>query len=433
MFEDLSRRIDHEIYLATQACLQRLHGGGGAGRRGTSTTTSHVVGAGEAKKAGAADGTATTATATATATAITGGIGTGMVVSRGGAMSLRQGLVGPAEGRARGRGRLGERQRQHGVMGNDYTGRNRSGEEEEEGEVPGPSRSTPRVVHLSRASPRRSLPPPPSLLAAHAVAHIDSRGQSHGKDTSASVVADANSKKDNYEAHLPPGPLQLHGIRNAATATTADTASRVREQVQRHTTESKQQQEPMEDIQEEEELGDPDSLSNITTVTLLVGNLPELKNFYTRVFALTPTHQEEEEKNGFTATFPFNQGRLGVTLAVDPNHHHHHHLRGGTASAALPARRRHRDVGMSVRVEDIEGVWERLRNLREGKGKGRDGNGEEGEDEDRGGDGLRFEGLDATWLQGPEDDEADGVRRRRRRIVFCDPAGYCWEVMEGSC
>lgn len=76
---------------------------------------------------------------------------------------------------------------------------------------------------------------------------------------------------------------------------------------------------------------------------------------------------------------------------------------------------RHRDAGMSVRVEDIEQVWDRLRMLQEGKGKAKEG--------DQGDDGLRFGGLAAT---------GDGTRNQHKpsRVWFSDPAGYSWEVTE---
>lgn len=261
---------------------------------------------------------------------------------------------------------------------------------------------SPRVVQIPRPSPRRSDASCGASRGSTAAAALNTSGHSNKNDTERNAIPDTNlrrlpSDSSSSEPHnlaniaKVPAPRLIH----EQFTRTAVEQSRQGQQQQQQLSKSDNTNE------EEEDLSDSSPLSNITTITLLVEALPLLKHFYERVFAVTSTHEDD-----VSVTFPFNKGRLSVTL-ID------HRQR------ARPPLARHRDVGMSVTVENIDYVWNRLRMLREGKGKGRE---EDGPTDD----GLRFGGLAATGWEEPE--KAEG----RKRILFCDPAGYCWEVTEES-
>lgn len=192
---------------------------------------------------------------------------------------------------------------------------------------------------------------------------------------------------------------------------------------------SAEEEDEDEDEEEEEDPSDDSSqLSNLSNITLLVPDVSQLKHFYERVFGVAPVHEDRA-----SVTFPFHRGRLGVTLmeyhphdddepsrsssSRPPPPPQHSNTHGAAASSMRDAPLgRHRDVGMSVLVEDIEQVWDRLRMLEEGKGKAKEGGHQDGDD------GLRFGGLAAT---------ADGTNQHKpSRVWFRDPAGYSWEVKE---
>lgn len=257
---------------------------------------------------------------------------------------------------------------------------------------------SPRVVQIPRPSPRRSN--------ASALAHAPGSGALRDNAAAESGSnAENNAIPSTKTGRLPPdgslGPEHIGSTAKQPPPPTRLTHEQFSRPAAEHSIQGQQQQQASRrdnaDEKEEKDVFDSSPLLNITTITLLVEDLPPLKHFYERVFAVAPTHEDT-----VSVTFPFNKGRLRVTLMS--------HRQG-----AQPLLARHRDVGMSVTVEDMEGVWQRLRMLNEGKGKGR-------EEDGPADDGLRFEGLAAS---GWEEPEVQG-----KRIVFCDPAGYCWEVTE---
>lgn len=309
---------------------------------------------------------------------------------------------------------------------------------------------SPRVVHISRPSPRRVDGAPP--LAHRPAGAGASRGnptvfnKASNNSSSSNVVSNTDGDKGAQLPHTSSQPRSS----TTNTSTTTTSVPRVAPREQYAQPAAQQGQQSRRGVEEEE---DPDSsqLSNITNITLLVQDVSQLRHFYERVFAVTPLHEDD-----VSVTFPFNKGRLGVTLMEYP----HESRPGGGAllsqhrrdASALDAHNspcssdysdggcreydgccgqqqqqlaplgRHRDVGMSVTVEHIELVWNSLRILREGKGKGREGDGND--------DGLRFGGLAATGFQEPQEEEEGGGGGKPSRILFSDPAGYFWEVTE---
>lgn len=304
---------------------------------------------------------------------------------------------------------------------------------------------SPRVVRISRPSPRRADGASP--LVHRPAGAGASRGHptvfnktSNSSNSSSSGGGICNT--DRAKGTRPPHTsAQTRSPRtNIITATASVPCVAPQEQYAQPAAQPRQQLRRGVDEEEDEE-ADPDSsqLSNITNITLLVQNVSQLGHFYERVFAVTPLHEDD-----VSVTFPFNKGRLGVTLMEYP---HESRPGGGALDGHNPACSsdcsdggcredesdcgqqlaplgRHRDVGMTVTVENIELVWNRLRMLREGKGKGK---GREGDGDDDGG--LGFGGLVATGFEEPQGEEGQGGGKPSR-ILFSDPAGYFWEVTE---
>lgn len=340
---------------------------------------------------------------------------------------------------------------------------------------------SPRVVHIPRPSPHRSSPSGRAFPGEGVVMGASgpnknsssSSSNSHNNSGNGRFSSDTMSHTNNNRTESVLGLSQPRRLTTATTTTSTNTMpprvslhSQVEPVVEanNHPQHHQQQQQEREggreelDDDDDDEDEDPTNLSNITAITLLVHDLPQIAHFYTRVFAVPPIHEDD-----VSATFPFNQGRLSITLmdsreasrslpqqqqqqqqaqqngsrrSSDEYFYYVDDGSGGGGREEVSRRQgllrqeapaRYRDVGMSVEVKDIEGVWERLTILREGKGKGRDGEG--------GGDGLRFGNLAATGL-GPEFEVGGGYGGGARcdmgekRIVFCDPAGYHWEITE---
>ncbi|KUI57144.1 hypothetical protein VP1G_04419 [Cytospora mali] len=138
---------------------------------------------------------------------------------------------------------------------------------------------------------------------------------------------------------------------------------------------------------------DPNQLSRISAITLLVEDLPATKRFYEQVFSIEPIHEDEN-----SAAFYFNGGSLIFTLYISFDARENSILGHGVHVGRM------RGVGrrfqLSVAVEDVDEVYARLRGLeREGRV-------------------LVIGGLTEPCTR------PWGVRT----VMFQDPAGHCWEV-----
>jgi catechol 2,3-dioxygenase-like lactoylglutathione lyase family enzyme len=151
---------------------------------------------------------------------------------------------------------------------------------------------------------------------------------------------------------------------------------------------------------------DPNRLSTVTAITLLVEDLPLTRRFYERVFCVEPTREDEH-----SAAFSFNGGALAVSLYMSSDAREHRLLGRGVHVGRM------REVGrrfqLRVAVESVDEVYARLRRLEE-----------EEEVEEAKGEGEGWP-LVVEGLTGP--------RLRpwgARTVTFQDPAGHCWEVAE---
>lgn len=280
------------------------------------------------------------------------------------------------------------------------------------GQQQGSPRS-PRVVQI----PRRRPSPRPGVVVVEGLTsplaqHPARGGAWRGNTSSPAVPGDDSNNNSNvfpttdrdqvarpFQQTSPQAPRSsTSNTRPMMTAAAAAQVPRVgppppQEPSFQPTARQQQGQQPRRRSAEEEEedsSDDSSQLSNPPNTTLLVPDVSQLKHFYERVFGVAPVHEDR-----VSATFPFQQGRLGVMLMeYHPSPPQHSNTQGAAASSMRDAPLgRHRDVGLSVRVEDIEQVWDRLRMLEEGKGKGKEG------DHRNEGDGLPFGGVggDGGW------------------------------------
>lgn len=336
-----------------------------------------------------------------------------------------------------------------------------------------PVSSPRRVVRISRSSPQRVAGASPlkhGLMGGTPVRRIavhDDGRVSNKIDNSISDASNSSNRINNLQS-LPETlrssvPSATHTVPRVVheqfTQPAAKESQGQGQYQHRHHQQQREDEEgrpPNEEEDEGEEDLDSSPLSKISTITLLVGDIPQLKTFYEQVFQISPTYEDD-----VSAIFPFNGGRLGVTLvdsreaevqstaalqfaggpeedasSADSDYFDADDGNNGWERALLQSHwqqqqshvlqlARYRDVAMSVRVDDLEFVWERLNILREGKGKGREVDGNTTSD------GLDFTGLSAE-LEGGSGDSTGPRRKRIKRIKFCDPAGYCWEITKGS-
>lgn len=150
---------------------------------------------------------------------------------------------------------------------------------------------------------------------------------------------------------------------------------------------------------------DPNTLTRVSAITLLVEDLALTRRFYEHVFSVAAVQEDDN-----SAAFPFNDGTLFVNLYSSLDAGDRSLLGAGVQVG------RERDAGrrvqLGVAVEDLDGVYARLRRLEEDNGGGSSGRGKGKEKA------LVVRGLTEPRLTGW------GVWT----IMFQDPSGHCWEV-----
>lgn len=144
---------------------------------------------------------------------------------------------------------------------------------------------------------------------------------------------------------------------------------------------------------------DPNLLSTIASLTLLCEDVPELFNFYQRVFDATVVATPSADET--TASLAFNNGSLRVDL-LDSNAAPRQRLFGLNVHLSRRGDQGRRFM-LGVRVADVDVVYAKLQAVHAETD-------------------LRVEGLTApSWKR------AGGGRM----VTFCDMAGHCWEVWQG--